>query len=59
MICPGCDEENIVPILVHESIHHALMWMSENILRPKDPLDRIVRVMHRRGLTEQGFESYG
>jgi hypothetical protein len=59
MICPGCDEENIVPVLVHESIHHALMWMSENILSPKDPLDRIVRVMHRRGLTEQGFESYG
>jgi hypothetical protein len=55
MICPGCDEGNIVSILVHESIHHALMWMSDEPAFPLDPLDEIARLMRKRGLSEQGF----
>ena len=27
IICKGCDSRNIVRILVHESIHHALLWL--------------------------------
>jgi hypothetical protein len=59
MLCPGCDETNIIAILVHESIHHALIWTSKNVLEPQDSLDELVQVMHHKGVVEQGFEFYG
>jgi hypothetical protein len=59
MLCKGCDEQNIVSILVHESIHHALLWMSDDFLNPLDPLDSIVPSMNRRGFREEGFLLYG
>ena len=52
MICPGCDETNIVSIILHESIHHALLRIGDELT---DPLDDIVEFMRRRGIREVGF----
>ena len=55
VICKGCSSRNIVSVLVHESIHHALLWLSDNIFEAVDPLDEIVRVMHKRGFKVSGY----
>ncbi len=59
MICPGCDEKNVVSILVHESIHHTLLWLGDGPFEEEDPLDDIVPFLHENGIAEQGFEFYG
>ena len=58
VICKGCNSRNIVPLLVHESIHHALLWMSDCIYEPEDPLDSIIEYMRKKGIWLEGF-SYG
>ena len=58
VICKGCNSRNIVPLLVHESIHHALLWMSDCIYESEDPLDNIIEFMRRKGIWLEGF-SYG
>jgi hypothetical protein len=59
VICTGCNSGNIVSILVHESIHHALLWLANEPSEIEDPLDDIVPRLHEQGITEQGFEFYG
>ncbi len=59
VICKGCNSGNIVSILVHESIHHALLWLGDEPFQEQDPLDEIVPFLHERGIVEQGFEFYG
>ena len=59
VICKGCNSSNIVSILVHESIHHALLWLGDEPFELEDPLDDIVPYLHEKGITEQGFEFYG
>jgi len=59
VICKGCNSGNIVSILVHESIHHALLWLGDEPFEEQDPLDEIVPFLHERGIVEQGFEFYG
>jgi LAGLIDADG DNA endonuclease family protein len=59
VICKGCNSRNIVSILVHESIHHALLWLADEPFEVEDPLDDIVPYLHEQGITEQGFEFYG
>jgi hypothetical protein len=59
VICKGCNSRNIVSILVHESIHHALLWLTDDPFEVEDPLDNIVPYSHDQGITEQGFAFYG
>ncbi len=59
MLCRGSSERNITSILVHESIHHALLGMSDGPADPLDTLDDVVPSMHEEGVREQGFEFYG
>ncbi len=58
VICKGCNSENIVRILVHESMHHTLLWMSDNIFEPEDPLDDIAQFLRKKKIWIEGF-SYG
>lgn len=48
VICRGCNSENIIPVLVHESIHHALLWLGDEFLED-DTFDKICAVMSERG----------
>lgn len=40
VLLEGCNARNIVQVLVHESIHHALFWM-EGYLNEDDQFDNI------------------
>ena len=59
MICAGSNENNIVSILVHESIHHALLWMSDEAYNLTDPLDEVVPFLNSKGVMEDGFSFDG
>jgi len=45
VICGGCDEENIVRFLVHESVHHALLWINGEGSGVEEGPQDIVRFM--------------
>ncbi len=40
VMCKGCNSRNIVAVLVHESIHHALQWLGDEFLED-DTFDKI------------------
>jgi hypothetical protein len=50
-----CNSKNIVHILVHESIHHVLLWLNaetiEDILLNDDKFDEICHRVEDRGFT--------
>lgn len=48
VICRGCNSRNIVSVLVHESIHHALQWLGYEFL-VDDTFDRICDAVHEPG----------
>lgn len=48
VICRGCNSKNIVGVLVHESIHHALLWLNDDPFQD-DTFDDICDAMSQRG----------
>lgn len=48
VICRGCNSRNIVDLLVHESIHHALLWLKGSPFE-EDMFDNICDTMSQRG----------
>ena len=47
VIWQRCNARNIVQVLVHESIHHALFWLDEE-LRDDDRFDRICESLEQQ-----------
>jgi hypothetical protein len=47
VIWKGCDARNIVQVLVHESIHHSLFWLDQE-LKDDDRFDRICETLQRQ-----------
>jgi len=48
VICKGCNSRNIVSVLVHESIHHALLWLNDDFAEDES-FDQISEMMSERG----------
>jgi len=53
VICKGCNSRNIVSVLVHESVHHALLWLNDDLTEDDfaedDSFDEICQTMSERG----------
>ena len=49
VICKGCNSRNIVSVLVHESIHHALLWLNDDF----GEIDRFDEICQK--MSEHGF----
>jgi hypothetical protein len=48
VICKGCNSRNIVAVLVHESIHHVLLWLNDDF-GECDKFDEISKMISERG----------
>jgi len=48
VICKGCNSRNIVSVLVHESIHHALLWLNDDF-GECDTFDQIYKMIPEPG----------
>jgi hypothetical protein len=51
----GCNSKNIARVLVHESIHHALVWLEadeiDDVFANEDKFDEVVDKMAKRGFS--------
>ena len=46
--CKGCNSRTIVSVLVHESIHHALLWLNDDF-GECDTFDQIYKMIPEPG----------
>jgi hypothetical protein len=50
VICGSCDEEKIARNLVHESVHHALLWINGEGSETEEGPEDVVRFMEESAI---------